>query len=118
MKAVVIALTLASALGYTAPALRPRASLAPAARVRATSPAPLTAQSAVVAPLTPTIAEARAFELVRGTHFALFSLLAGLELIPTLLIPNLRIVSFPKVCRAWRRTWWHYSRKDPQMMHL
>ena len=90
MKAVVIALTLASALGYTAPALRPRASLAPAARVRATSPAPLTAQSAVVAPLTPTIAEARAFELVRGTHFALFSLLAGLELIPTLLMSVLK----------------------------
>ena len=51
---------------------------------------PLTAQSAVVAPLTPTIAEARAFELVRGTHFALFSLLAGLELIPTLLMSVLK----------------------------
>ena len=38
----------------------------------------------------PTIAEARAFELVRGTHFALFSLLAGLELIPTLLMSVLK----------------------------
>ena len=32
----------------------------------------------------------RAFELVRGTHFALFSLLAGLELIPTLLMSVLK----------------------------